>query len=530
MSQNSYKFELPNHHKSIIKVIGVGGGGSNAVNHMYNQGIKDVEFVVCNTDAQALKSSPVPTKLQIGVDLTDGLGAGANPEKGKNAAIESKEEIREYLSNNTRMLFITAGMGGGTGTGAAPVIAKVARELDILTVGIVTAPFNFEGKKKKMQAEAGISELKQYCDTVLIILNDKLREIYGNLSIREAFSQADNVLSTAAKSIAEIITVTSDVNVDFEDVKTVMKDSGAAVMGSATTRGEDRARRAAEEAMSSPLLNNTDILGAKKILLSISFGEDAELRMDELTEITDYIEEKAGDDADMIFGQGVDPSLGDCIRVTVIATGFETKDTIPVTNRKTIIDLESEKKVDVSDEPVIQMNKPVNTYAFEVEKPAVTPEPEAKKEEKIYYFQPKLNFDAEEEIRRNQIQNEQPKEFLKREEPAGYTQPVVDKSSESSNNSHINSSISDNSLLNEEKRNQLIEQSRERIRKLKGLSSNQNLNPEEFKEKLEVPAYMRKNVNLGEYPHSSERNVSRFNLNDENEILGNNKFLHDNVD
>lgn len=264
MFTNSYKFELPSHHKSIIKVIGVGGGGSNAVNHMYKQGIKDVEFVVCNTDVQALNSSPVPTKLQIGLNLTDGLGAGANPERGRSAAIESKEEIREFMSNNTRMVFITAGMGGGTGTGAAPVIAKIAKELNVLTVGIVTAPFAFEGKKKRQQAEDGIKELRENCDTMLVIENDKLRMIFGNLGIREAFAQADNVLSTAAKSIAEIITVTSDVNVDFEDVKTVMKDSGAAVMGSSVARGDNRARRAAEESLASPLLNNTNIHGAKK--------------------------------------------------------------------------------------------------------------------------------------------------------------------------------------------------------------------------------------------------------------------------
>ena len=219
MTDNHYSFEIPKHHKSIIKVIGVGGGGSNAVNHMYSQGIKDVEFVVCNTDSQALMISPVPNRLQIGTHLTEGLGAGANPEQGMNAALESKEDIRNLLSEDTRMVFITAGMGGGTGTGAAPVIAKVARELGILTVGIVTAPFGFEGKKKMNQAEAGINELKANCDTVLVILNDKLREIYGNLPIRNAFAQADNVLTTAAKGIAEIITVPGYVNVDFEDVK-----------------------------------------------------------------------------------------------------------------------------------------------------------------------------------------------------------------------------------------------------------------------------------------------------------------------
>ena len=324
MSENTYNFEVPAHHKSIIKVIGVGGGGSNAVNHMFNQGIKDVEFVVCNTDVQALQSSPVPNKLRIGINLTDGLGAGANPETGRNAAIESKDDIRDMLVSNTKMLFITAGMGGGTGTGAAPVIAKVANDMEILTVGIVTVPFGVEGKKKMQLACAGINELKKCCDTVLVILNDKLREVHGNLPISEAFAQADNVLTTAAKGIAEIITVPGYVNVDFQDVRTVMLEAGAAVMGSATTEGENRARRAAEEAISSPLLNNRDIHGAKKILLSIISGEQAELQMDELTEITEYIQEMAGEDADVIFCHGVDPSLENSLRVTVVAPGFES--------------------------------------------------------------------------------------------------------------------------------------------------------------------------------------------------------------
>ena len=273
MSEHAYKFDLPSHHKSIIKVIGVGGGGSNAVNHMFNQGIKDVEFIVCNTDSQALKASVVPGKLQIGVNLTEGLGAGANPDVGKNAALESREDIRDLLGNDTKMVFITAGMGGGTGTGAAPVIAKIAKEMDILTVGIVTAPFVFEGKKKMAQAKAGMDDMKANCDTVLVILNDKLREIHGNLSIGSAFAQADNVLTTAAKGIAEIITVAGYVNVDFQDVRTVMLNAGAAVMGSAQTKGENRARKAAEEALSSPLLDNRDIHGAQKILLSIISGE-----------------------------------------------------------------------------------------------------------------------------------------------------------------------------------------------------------------------------------------------------------------
>ncbi len=277
----SYKFDLPKHHKSIIKVIGVGGGGSNAVNHMYRQGIKDVEFVVCNTDLQALNSSPVPNKLQLGATLTEGLGCGANPEVGRAAALESKDQIRELL-NGTKMIFVTAGMGGGTGTGAAPVIAKIAKDMDILTVGIVTVPFSFEGKKKLSQAELGIESFRASCDTVLVILNDKLREIYGNLAIGQAFGEADNVLTTAAKGIAEIITLAGYVNVDFQDVRTVMLNAGAAVMGSAETRGDNRVK-AAQQALSSPLLDSRDIMGAKKILLSIISGEEAELQMDELT-------------------------------------------------------------------------------------------------------------------------------------------------------------------------------------------------------------------------------------------------------
>jgi len=324
MEINTHRFDLPTQpRKSIIKVIGVGGGGSNAVNNMHKHGIQDVDFIVCNTDEQALKSSPIKQKLQIGINLTSGLGAGANPEVGKNAALESKEEIETLLNDGTKMLFVTAGMGGGTGTGAAPVIANIASKIGILTVGIVTLPFSFEGKRKLSQAQKGIHELKQYCDTVLVILNDRLREVLGNLSIGNAFAQADNVLTTAAKSIAEIITVPGYVNVDFEDVKTVMKKAGAAVMGSAQAEGEGRARKAAELALTSPLLDYKDIHGAKKILLSIVSGQEAEMQMDELAVITDYIQEKVGEDAEMIFGHGSDKQLKESIRVTVIATGFE---------------------------------------------------------------------------------------------------------------------------------------------------------------------------------------------------------------
>jgi cell division protein FtsZ len=498
-----YKFEIPRHHKSIIKVIGVGGGGSNAVNHMFNQGIKDVEFVVCNTDSQALKGSPVPNKLQIGIDLTEGLGAGANPEKGKNAAIESKEEIRELLSTDTKMVFITAGMGGGTGTGAAPVIAKVARELDILTVGIVTAPFAFEGKKKLKQAEEGIRELKDSCDTVLVILNDKLREIYGNLSITQAFAQADNILTTAAKGIAEIITVPGYVNVDFEDVKTVMRNSGAATMGSAQTEGENRARRAAELAIASPLLNNKTIMGADKILLSIISGEHAELQMDELTEITEFIQERAGENAEVIFGHGVDPDLGNSIRVTVITTGFDSEENNTLVEmKKKVFDLES--------------NKQIRSFENTDRKEDVKVKPDFFKElPRTYTFEDTFEIKSE--------AAETPKSFM--DFPDHYE--IVEKHTFPT--SDRNAKIQDNHSEIEMKKQELYEQSKERILRLRGLRKD-SFNSDDFKEKLEVPAYQRKHVNLNDVPYSSEKNISRYNLNDDNQILGNNRFLHDNVD
>ncbi|MCI0554444.1 MAG: cell division protein FtsZ, partial [Anaerolineae bacterium] len=342
---SSYKFDLPKRSKSIIKVIGVGGGGSNAVNHMFRQGIKDVEFVVCNTDAQALNSSPVPTKLQIGTALTEGLGCGANPKVGRAAAIESKEQIQEMLEG-AKMVFITAGMGGGTGTGAAPVIAKIASQMDILTVGIVTVPFGWEGKKKHGHAQHGIDGLRNACDTVLVILNDQVRAMFGNLAISRAFGEADNVLTTAAKGIAEIITLSGYVNVDFQDVRTVMRKAGAAVMGSAETSGQDRALRAAEQALLSPLLDNRDIMGAKKILLSIVSGEEAELQMDELTMITEYIQAQAGDECEVIFGHGLDSGLGEKIRVTVIATGFSQDEKPPIKEKEEMKVMDLEKPVE----------------------------------------------------------------------------------------------------------------------------------------------------------------------------------------
>ncbi|MEC7753628.1 MULTISPECIES: cell division protein FtsZ [Roseivirga] len=520
---DSYMFELPKHHKSIIKVIGVGGGGSNAVNHMYNQGIKDVEFVVCNTDAQALKSSPVPNRLQLGVGLTEGLGAGANPDIGKNAAIESKEEIRTMLSDDTKMVFITAGMGGGTGTGAAPVIAKIARDMDLLTVGIVTAPFSFEGKKKMEAANKGIAELKENCDTVLVILNDKLREVHGNLPISKAFGEADNVLTTAAKGIAEIITVPGYVNVDFMDVQTVMKGAGAAVMGSATADGEGRALRAAEMAISSPLLNSKDIHGATKILLSIISGEEAELQMDELTEITEYIQEKAGDDAEVIFGHGIDPNHGQNISVTVIATGFEAPElkTQMSESRKKVIDLESNREIDLRDEDSLSpKHSQTSLFDRSAEAPKAEPQPEATGKSQ--------DDDDDEDA------NPSGYSFLARlarkYEIEEYPSAPYEEENEARNRSLDNDFYEErNKNFLEMKRAKLMEQARLREERLRG-SSNHGMNNDDFKERLEIPAYQRRQVRLSENSPSSERNISRYNLNDDDEIMGDNKFLHDNVD
>lgn len=313
--------KLPVQEESIIKVIGVGGGGSNAVNHMCNQGIHGVEFVICNTDIQALRLSPVKNRIQLGKELTEGRGAGCQPERGRQSALESIDFIKTILSRKTKMVFITAGMGGGTGTGAAPEIAKQARELGILTIGIVTLPFSFEGKKKIEQAMSGIDELEQYVDALLIITNDKLKEIYGDLRISEAFAMADNVLTIAAKSIAEIITFKGYVNVDFADVNGVMRNSGVALMGASEAAGEDRAMLALEEALVSPLLNSHDIRGASNILLNMLYGEK-EVTMDEISLITDSLQERVGRDVNVIWGAGKDESLGDKLRVAVIAVGF----------------------------------------------------------------------------------------------------------------------------------------------------------------------------------------------------------------
>ncbi len=330
-------FDLPKQKSSIIKVLGVGGGGSNAVNYMYAENIEGTDFIICNTDAKALEQSPVPNKVQLGPHLTQGLGAGANPEVGKNATEESLEEIRRILEVNTKMAFICAGMGGGTGTGGAPIIAQVCREMGILTVGIVTTPFGFEGPRRLLQAEDGIKRLQPYVDTLLIISNDKLRMQYGNLKMKEAFNKADNVLATAAKCITDIINSRGHVIVDFADVCTVMKNGGVAILGSAAVEGENRAQRAIEEALNSPLLNDNDIRGAKWILININSAEgDFECTMDELEIINSYLRMQAGEFTDVIVGMGYDALLEKKIGITLIATGFEQKDPVAALHRETM--------------------------------------------------------------------------------------------------------------------------------------------------------------------------------------------------
>jgi cell division protein FtsZ len=517
----SYKFEVPKHslHRSIIKVIGVGGGGSNAVNHMYKQGIKDVEFVVCNTDNQALNASPVPSKLQIGANLTEGLGCGANPEVGKNAALESKDQIREMLMG-TKMVFITAGMGGGTGTGAAPVIAKIAKDMDILTVGIVTAPFSFEGKKKGTQAEFGIEGLRQTCDTVLVILNDKLREIFGNLSIGQAFAQADNILTTAAKSIAEIITLAGYVNVDFQDVRTVMHDAGAAVMGSAETRGDNRARKAAEGALASPLLDSRDIMGAKKILLSIISGEEAELQMDELTEITEYIQSQAGDEGEMIFGHGVDPDLGDRIRVTVIATGFAVEAKLPVNRKedKKVMDLDrSQGWLFQNPNPDNSINQGKDIQMRPKTQQSQTPP------------QPKKNDQFDEKANERELFFSGPFNRIDDSKESEDDSLLRDDDFDPLNEKYGDQVINEEGMMELRKtKDRLQQQAEERKNHLK--QRKQEMTKEEFNEKWSLPAYLRRGVKMNDVPHSSESHLSKYNLNDDNSLLGNNKFLHDNVD
>jgi cell division protein FtsZ len=526
------EFDLPKDTNSIIKVIGVGGGGSNAVNHMYNQGIIGVDFIVCNTDKQALDISPVPYKIQLGPSLTEGRGAGAIPEIGMNAAIENIEEIRSLLSKDTKMVFVTAGLGGGTGTGAAPVIAQVAKEMGILTVGIVTVPFGFEGRKRRLQAEEGLDKMRQNVDTLLVINNERLGEMTGNLTISNAFSQADDVLTTAAKGIAEVIAVTGAINVDFNDVRTVMKDSGVAIMGSAAVEGENRATLAVQGALNSPLLNDNDISGAQYVLLNITYG-DKEVLMNEITEITDFIQDEAGATADVIWGHGYDATLGDKLSVTLIATGFKSN---PITG----FEKAPERKMStLEDEPKNEIKAPlssptqVNTFSKAVEVKAV-----------------------EEPFLKDESTSETPSFEIKTE----FTSSIPTEKTVEANEMKFDWEVIENTNSQESHKDDVVrfmlEDDMEQKASLDNVISKSILSPEdqqrrtqdrlskiqEYTAKLKKadgiaefenePAYVRRNIQLANSTPSTDEQFSRFGLSeDENgTTLRSNNFLHDNVD
>lgn len=547
------QFELPKEQSSIIKVIGVGGGGSNAVNHMYRQGISGVDFIICNTDKQALDISPVPIKVQLGETLTQGLGAGSIPEVGKNSAIESIEQIKEILSSGTKMVFITAGMGGGTGTGAAPIVAQACREMGILTVGIVTIPFAFEGKRKRQQAEDGIQNMKQNVDCLLVIANDKLREIYGNLSISNSFGKADDVLTSAAKSIAELISLTKHMNVDFNDVHTAMKDSGVALMGSGVADGENRAMSAVEQALNSPLLNDNNIKGARYVLIDITSGSN-ELTMDEFGEITDLIQDATGNTADVKIGYGVREELGDTVHVTIIATGFSGKTDIGINEAvntvKTVHTLTPEVKVEtpvavpameiktestpavenkVSDEPYL---KTVETPVVS-ETPVVTETPVAQVEQELSLFEEPvvvnttINFEITETPQAEiSVTSEEQKvvHVLDLNDELNASNDVVAETP-------LSQQTQEEQIAQMEK-NEQLQKAKERAMRLKEF--NYRLKSANIADLENEPAYKRRNVSLDNVPHSSETTVSRYTLSENEEkktdIKPNNSFLHDNVD
>ncbi len=523
MFSDMLNFDLPKNQSSIIKVLGVGGGGSNAVNHMYNLGIKGVDFIICNTDSQALDISPVPTKIQLGSGLTEGRGAGSVPAVGKNAALESIEQIREALSKQTKMLFITAGMGGGTGTGGAPVIAEAASELDILTVGIVTTPFSFEGRKRKLQADEGIIELRKHIDTLLIVCNDKLRELYGNLAFSEAFHKADNILATGAKGIAEIITGKGYVNVDFEDVKTVMKNSGVAIMGSGQAEGDNRAMKAVEMAMSSPLLNDNEIRGASDILLNITSGQD-ELSMDEFTEITDYIQEEAGQTAEIIWGNAVDESLGDKINVTLVATGFDANTEF---SYEALSGKKEKKYFKLNEKAEEEKNK--KQVDEEEDNDEIKLINKKKQEEKKNYNK-SVNEKIEEE---NVLQDESSDEDYTKEKDGEF---VLIKKTKKKIQEKEDTEITEKKQKEQkalEIESKLIGKNKDRVERLKEMSLKLKT-PQGVTQLESVPAYKRRNVRLSKTPSSSESNISRYTLSEDEEknveIKSNNSYLHDNVD
>ena len=549
------KFDTKEERPNIIKVIGVGGGGSNAVTHMFTEGIQGVDFILCNTDYQALEKSPVAKKVHLGKRA---LGAGNKPDVGREAALETTEELREILGEDTKMLFITAGMGGGTGTGAAPVVASVARELDILTVGIVTMPFSCEGKRRQQQALDGIAELRKHVDTLLVISNDKLRDEYGDMKLTQAFKKADDVLKTAAKGIAEIITVTGYVNVDFQDVNTVMRDSGKAIMGSGYAEGEDRAIRAVEEAVHSPLLDDSDIKGAKNILIYITSGND-EVSLDEVMEITEYVQDATGNCSEVIWGNGEDVSLGGGINVTLIATGFNEKEDKPhvlyeMTDSTTKVhnmydDVTKPKnrpiEEPVQQEPVVQVVEPTPEPEIKVIDKRITEEPvvvevEPKgKEKKVHTLgddddvmdgnvndndsAPTRNVSAE---RNTNTPTTMPTTRV-------YNNPFSnnDDDEDFGISSYVKDSADTQTLVKhkvktDQSRNDISQQELMRRQRLSSL--NMNIRSIEHIEELEnQPAYKRMGLNIF---NNEEQQLSSYSSNKDKGIRESNSFLHDNVD
>ena len=535
-------FQMPKNQSSQIKVMGIGGGGSNAVNYMFEHGIKGVDFVICNTDAQALEASPVPIKIQLGANLTEGLGAGSNPEVGRRAAEESADRIIELLDANTKMLFLTAGMGGGTGTGAAPVIAEIAREKGILTVGVVTNPFSTEGGYRKQYAEDGLAELKKYVDTLLIINNDKLIEVYGDLTFTQAFGKANEVLNTATKGIAEVISQHLLVNIDLNDARKVLENSGTAVMGQAIAVGENRAIEAVMGALDSPLLNDNDITGAQQVLLKIVTGSgDDEIKMSELFKIKNKIQEAAGRNVNIIEGIGIDPELGAAVSVTVVATGFEEKRKPKGT---TIVGLdEGDFKVSdktessLSIEPVVDLlsnDSPQHILDLEEEEyiapidelmtfgmpEAVQTIPQIEENKKIVF---ELNIDEEEETPDQVISS------ILQEEPKVEMKTVVLEMDDEQEVETLRTLDSNPKVTSD---NMKVE-ARERENRLRAISQ-QLRTPSGLTNLEDIPAYKRNEIELDVTSHSAENEISTYTLNDgknnSTELKQNNSFLHDNVD
>ena len=541
--KTNFEFQLPKNQSSVIKVLGVGGGGSNAVNYMHSNGIKGVDFVVCNTDSQALEASQVPVKIQLGAELTEGLGAGSNPDIGKKAAEESIDRINELLDSNTKMLFITAGMGGGTGTGAAPVIAEVAKQKGILTVGVVTNPFSTEGGNRKKYAKDGLIELRKCVDTLLIINNDKLIEVYGDLTLSKAFAKANEVLNTATKGIAEVISQHLLVNIDLNDARRVLQNSGTAVMGQSEASGENRAIEAVEGALDSPLLNDNDIFGAEQVLLKIVTGPgDDEIKMSELNKIKSKIQQAAGNDVNIIEGVGIDNNLESSISVTVIATGFEQKiDKDPVkinlSDSNNIEDYITAEKVTEDDDKKVEN---LQTKIFNFDKEVLVQEVSSSDENNINSKpiddENKIIFELDSEITPENISNA---ELTKGEFNIDNPAVIIDEIKNDDN-------LSDNNF----EKNEITDSSKTQIDKSISTNSKKGLESREREERLreiskklrtpsgltfleEQPAYKRNNVTLESVPKSDTEDTANFTLEQNGGdivLKKNNSFLHDNVD